>query len=165
MRRHRLSSITQGSMSPVHEDLSKSPAIDALFPSFTRKPFADGVKRIRKGNVGTHSTAPILTVITRRILALNTGAPDVVCSGDKSRGRRLRVVCLSDTHGKHHAIRHKIPGAVFITTIVRLHCVYVCKNLPVLKEKCRERNLCGPAFSYGLQPLSRAMRISHIARW
>lgn len=39
-----------------------------------------------------------------------SGAPDVVCSIDKSRGRKLRVVCLSDTHGKHHALRHTIPG-------------------------------------------------------
>jgi len=45
-----------------------------------------------------------------RYLLSSTGAPDVVCCGDKSLGRKLRVVCLSDTHGKHHAMRHTIPG-------------------------------------------------------
>ncbi|CAM9996698.1 unnamed protein product, partial [Ascophyllum nodosum] len=44
-------------------------------------------------------------------------APDVVFCGDKSRGRKLRMVCISDTHGKHHAIRHKIPDGDIL-----VHC-------------------------------------------
>ncbi|CAM9666537.1 unnamed protein product [Discosporangium mesarthrocarpum] len=44
-------------------------------------------------------------------------APDIFCCKDMSGGRRLRVVCISDTHGKHNEMRHTIPDGDIL-----IHC-------------------------------------------
>ncbi|CAM9987081.1 unnamed protein product [Ectocarpus sp. 4 AP-2014] len=82
----------------------------------TSTPSRGGRRRLEGRSVPrAGAEEPAVTSDGSTIFALR--APDVVCCGDKSRGRKLRVVCLSDTHGKHHAMRHTIPDGDIL-----IHC-------------------------------------------
>ncbi|CAM9138940.1 unnamed protein product [Choristocarpus tenellus] len=64
----------------------------------------------------TDGEVGVQTVTTAGSTIFALRAPDVVCRNDKLR-KRVRVVCISDTHGKHHEMRHTIPDGDIL-----VHC-------------------------------------------